>query len=51
MIAIAGCTGGGDGSGSGSDGEGSGEGGGDTQSVQLLTMGVGDNIKQFFEEN
>nr|WP_197092939.1 sugar ABC transporter substrate-binding protein [Haloferax gibbonsii] len=51
MIAVAGCTGGGDGSESGSDGEGSGEGGDDTQSVQLLTMGVGDNIKQFFEEN
>ncbi len=51
MIAVAGCTGGGDGSESGSDGEGSGESGDDTQSVQLLTMGVGDNIKQFFEEN
>ncbi|GGN93991.1 MULTISPECIES: ABC transporter substrate-binding protein [Haloarcula] len=53
-IAIAGCSGDG---GSGSDGgdgdSGSGSDGGDggTQSVQFLTMGVGDNIKQFFEEN
>ncbi|WP_058992023.1 sugar ABC transporter substrate-binding protein [Haloarcula sp. CBA1127] len=53
-IAIAGCSGDG---GSGSDGgEGDSESGGDggdggTQSVQFLTMGVGDNIKQFFEEN
>jgi len=53
-IAIAGCSGdggsgedGGDGdSGSGSDGDD-----GNTQSIQFLTMGVGDNIKQFFDEN
>ena len=54
-IAIAGCSGdggsGGDGNGeSGGDGD-SGSGDGSTQSVQFLTMGVGDNIKQFFEEN
>ncbi|ELZ98045.1 sugar ABC transporter substrate-binding protein [Haloferax mucosum ATCC BAA-1512] len=58
-IAIAGCTGGGNGNGgntdtgdddssSGSDGGSDGDGG---RSIQLLTMGVGDNIKQFFEEN
>lgn len=39
IIALSGCLGGdGDGSGSGAD-------------IQLLTMGVGDNIKEFFEEN
>lgn len=55
MIAIAGCTGdSGNGDETGTDGNdnGGGSGGGDDkQSVQFLTMGVGDNIKQFFEEN
>ncbi|MFU1783530.1 ABC transporter substrate-binding protein [Haloarcula japonica] len=53
-IAIAGCSGDGGSGGDGGDGDsGSGGDGGDgsTQSVQFLTMGVGDNIKQFFEEN
>ncbi|MFC5973429.1 ABC transporter substrate-binding protein [Halomarina salina] len=48
IIALAGCLGGG-GGGNGSGGNGSGDGG--KQTIQFLTMGVGDNIRQFFEEN
>jgi len=44
IIAISGCLGG-----DGSDG-GDGDDGGQ-ETIQFLTMGVGDNIKQFFEEN
>ncbi|SFG72086.1 ABC-type glycerol-3-phosphate transport system, substrate-binding protein [Halopelagius inordinatus] len=52
IIAITGCLGGGDGDGNGGDGGGGGGGGGsDQQTIQFLTMGVGDNIRQFFEEN
>jgi multiple sugar transport system substrate-binding protein len=40
VVAIAGCTGGGDGSSND-----------DTKTVQFLTMGVGENIKKFFEKN
>lgn len=45
VIAVAGC--------SSDDGGESTEGDddGDTQTIQFLTMGVGDNIKQFFDEN
>jgi len=53
-IAIAGCSGDGGSGSDGGDGDSESGGGGSdgsTQSVQFLTMGVGDNIKQFFEEN
>ncbi|MBV0902648.1 ABC transporter substrate-binding protein [Haloarcula salina] len=61
-IAIAGCSGGdggdggsGDGDsgdgGSGTDGDGGDGGDGGSRSIQFLTMGVGDNIQQYFEEN
>lgn len=59
VIAISGCLGGGDG-GDGDDGGDGGDGGGgdggdggdgDQQTIQFLTMGVGDNIQEFFEEN
>lgn len=43
VVAISGCLGGG--------GNNDGDGGGDENTVQFLTMGVGDNIKTFFEEN
>jgi ABC-type glycerol-3-phosphate transport system substrate-binding protein len=42
VIAVSGCLGGGDGGDGGS---------GDQQTIQFLTMGVGDNIKEFFEKN
>lgn len=45
MIALAGCSGGGETSSE------SGESGGDGEAVQFLTMGVGDNIATYFEEN
>ncbi|GGN24565.1 ABC transporter substrate-binding protein [Halarchaeum nitratireducens] len=45
LVTIAGCGGGGN----NSDGTTSGDG--DKETVQFLTMGVGDNIKSFFEEN
>lgn len=45
-VVIAGCIGGDEG------GNGDGNGGSDGgRSIQFLTMGVGDNIQQFFEEN
>ncbi|MFC6734441.1 MULTISPECIES: sugar ABC transporter substrate-binding protein [unclassified Haladaptatus] len=50
MIAVAGCTGGGGGDGDSGGGDDSG-GGSSGKTVQFLTMGVGDNIKGFFEEN
>lgn len=54
-IAIAGCSGDGGDGGSGDDGGDGGSGGdsgdGDVQTIQFLTMGVGDNIESFFEEN
>jgi carbohydrate ABC transporter substrate-binding protein, CUT1 family (TC 3.A.1.1.-) len=40
MMLLAGCTGG-----------GGGGDGGDAQTLQFLTMGVGNNIQAFFEEN
>ena len=45
IIAISGCL--------GDDDDDSGSGGGDDgqQTIQFLTMGVGDNIDEFFEEN
>jgi len=50
-IAITGCLGnGGDGD-SGGETPTDGGGDGDQQTIQFLTMGVGDNIEQFFEEN
>ncbi|WP_372479938.1 sugar ABC transporter substrate-binding protein [Halomicrobium sp. HM KBTZ05] len=59
LIAISGCMGdgGGDGGDGGSDGGDGGDGGsdggdgGDQQTIQFLTMGVGDNIAEFFEKN
>jgi len=55
VIAIAGCSGGGDGGdgggGDGGDSDGGDGGGGDSQTIQFLTMGVGENIEDFFEEN
>lgn len=45
IIALAGCSGGSD-----RDGDGDGSSGG-PQSIQFLTMGVGDNIESFFNEN
>ncbi len=60
---IAGCSGDGGGGGGGSgDGGGGGDGGdvddsgggssgGDRPTIQFLTMGVGDNIQSYFEEN
>jgi len=53
VIAVAGCLGGddgGSGDGSGTD-DSSGDDSSDRQTVQFLTMGVGDNIEGFFEEN
>ncbi|MBX0297502.1 sugar ABC transporter substrate-binding protein [Halomicroarcula sp. F27] len=51
-IAIAGCSGdGGSDGGDGGGGNGSSGGGGGQQTIQFLTMGVGDNIKNFFQEN
>ena len=47
IIAISGCLGGdGDDGSDGSDGDDGGQ-----QTIQFLTMGVGDNIREFFEEN
>jgi ABC-type glycerol-3-phosphate transport system substrate-binding protein len=48
VVAIAGCTGGGSGGGSAN---GSSGGSGDGSEIQFLTMGVGDNIEGFFNEN
>jgi len=52
IIAISGCLGGdsGDGGSNGDDGGSDGDDGGQ-QTIQFLTMGVGDNIREFFEEN
>ncbi|GAB3419725.1 extracellular solute-binding protein [Haloparvum alkalitolerans] len=52
IIALAGCLGddGGSGGGDGTEG-GSGGGSDDGRTIQFLTMGVGDNIESFFEEN
>ncbi|EMA52561.1 extracellular solute-binding protein [Halococcus salifodinae DSM 8989] len=49
-VVITGCLGDIGGGGNGSDGNGSGGGDG-SNSLQFLTMGVGENIKQFFTEN
>lgn len=49
MVAVAGCSSSNGGNG-GSNGTTSG-GDSDTKTVQFLTMGVGDNIKDFFEKN
>ena len=48
VVAIAGCSGDGDG-GDGGDGDDGADG--EQQTIQFLTMGVGDNIADFFEEN
>nr|WP_283404214.1 sugar ABC transporter substrate-binding protein [Halorubrum sp. DM2] len=52
IFAFAGCLGDDSDSdnGDGSDGDGSGDGD-DGRTIQFLTMGVGDNIQEFFEEN
>jgi ABC-type glycerol-3-phosphate transport system substrate-binding protein len=53
-VVIAGCLGdigaGGSGNDSSGNSSGGGSGGGDS-TIQFLTMGVGENIRQFFEEN
>ncbi|PHQ44845.1 ABC transporter substrate-binding protein [Halorubrum sp. C3] len=54
IIALAGCSGGGNDGGSGGSGDSGGssnDGGGDGETIQFLTMGVGDNIESYFEEN
>jgi multiple sugar transport system substrate-binding protein len=50
VVAISGCLGnsGGGGNGSGGNGSSSGSGG---NTVQFLTMGVGDNIEDYFQKN
>lgn len=51
-VIIAGCNGGDGGDGGGGDGGGGDGGDGESKgTIQFLTMGVGDNIQTFFEEN
>src|SRR5699024_9649872 len=51
IVAVSGCVGGGGGNGSNGSGGNSSNGGNGGNTIQFLTEGVGDNIKQFFQKN